>query len=117
MAYWRGLRRQNAVSADESARGAGEPGSGGTLGLLLHQDPLEQGTFHGYLGNNPALVVLAIGPEGGFSSEEADQFLGEGFNPLLMGNTILRTETAALYAAAAVRIILMERTSWIHRPR
>jgi 16S rRNA (uracil1498-N3)-methyltransferase len=104
MAYWRGLRLRNAVSA-------------GTLGLLLHQDPLEQGTFHGYLSNSPALVVLAVGPEGGFSSEEADQFLREGFNPLLMGNTILRTETAALYAAAAVRIILMERTSWIHRPR
>jgi 16S rRNA (uracil1498-N3)-methyltransferase len=117
MAYWHSLRRGNAVSGAESARCSGENNPAGVLGLLLHHNPLEQGTFHGYLSGSPALVVLAIGPEGGFSPKEADRFLMEGFNPLLMGNAILRCETAALYAAAAVRIILMERTSWIHRPR
>jgi 16S rRNA (uracil1498-N3)-methyltransferase len=82
------------------------------LGILFHQDPLAQGGFHDYLSINPDLVALAIGPEGGFSPEEVSRFLTAGFKPLVIGNTILRTETAALYAAAAVRIILLENTAW-----
>jgi 16S rRNA (uracil1498-N3)-methyltransferase len=83
-----------------------------SLGIIFHQDPLAQGGFHDYLNDNPDLVVLAIGPEGGFSPEEVAEFLAAGFKPLVIGNTILRTETAALYAAAAVRIILLEKTAW-----
>lgn len=82
------------------------------VGILLHQEPLEKGTFHEYLGNCPDFVVLAVGPEGGFSPGEVSLFLTAGFRPVLMGNTILRTETAALYAAAAIRIILLENESW-----
>jgi 16S rRNA (uracil1498-N3)-methyltransferase len=83
------------------------------LGLLFHQTPLEQTSLHGYLGSGPDLVVLAIGPEGGFSSKEVSRFLGAGFLPLTIGDTVLRTETAALYGAAAIRIILLERASWL----
>ncbi|MDR2185190.1 MAG: 16S rRNA (uracil(1498)-N(3))-methyltransferase [Treponema sp.] len=86
------------------------------LGLFLHQDPLEKGTFHEYLSRDPELVAIAVGPEGGFSPAETRRFLEADFKPLIMGNTILRTETAALYAAAVVRIILLERASWIHKP-
>jgi 16S rRNA (uracil1498-N3)-methyltransferase len=94
------------------------------LGIILHQDPLEpdrslgstgplaQGSFHDYLSINPDLVALAVGPEGGFSPEEVLKFLTAGFKPLVIANTVLRTETAALYAAAAVRIILLENTTW-----
>jgi 16S rRNA (uracil1498-N3)-methyltransferase len=82
------------------------------VGIILHQEPLEQGSFHDYLYNKPTLVVLAVGPEGGFSSGEAARFMEAGFKPLLMGGTILRTETAALYGAAAVRILLLESASW-----
>ncbi|MDR0689083.1 MAG: 16S rRNA (uracil(1498)-N(3))-methyltransferase [Spirochaetaceae bacterium] len=96
-AYWQGLR-------DQYPR---------TLGLLLHQAPLGEGTLHGYLSTDPELVVLAVGPEGGFSSGEAARFLAHGFKPMVIGNTIFRVETAALYAAAAVRIILLERASWM----
>jgi 16S rRNA (uracil1498-N3)-methyltransferase len=97
LAYWDTLRE----------------GCPGALGLLLHQAPLEQGTFHGYLGTRPGLVAIAVGPEGGFSPQEAARFLAAGFKPLVMGDTILRTETAALYAAAAIRIILLESASWL----
>jgi 16S rRNA (uracil1498-N3)-methyltransferase len=83
------------------------------VGLLIHQDPLEQGSFHGYLSKRPDLVVLAVGPEGGFSPEEASRWVAAGFKPLTMGTTVLRTETAALYAAAAIRIILLESASWM----
>jgi 16S rRNA (uracil1498-N3)-methyltransferase len=94
------------------------------VGILLHQEPLaspegdlEQGTFHEYLYNEPEFVVVAVGPEGGFSSAEAARFMAEGFKPLVMGTTILRTETAALYAVAAVRIILLENSSWALKAR
>jgi len=83
-----------------------------TLGLVLHQEPLEKGTLHGYLRNDPDFVVLAVGPEGGFSPGELTQFIKTGFRPLLMGNTILRTETAALYGIAAIRTILLESEAW-----
>ena len=82
------------------------------IGLLLHQEPLAKGTFHDYLGNCPDFIALAVGPEGGFSPGEVSLFLAAGWKPLLMGNTILRTETAALYGMAAIRIILLESESW-----
>ena len=82
------------------------------LGLVLHQEPLEKGTLHGYLRNDPDFVVLAVGPEGGFSPGELTQFIETDFRPLLMGNTILRTETAALYGIAAIRTILLESEAW-----
>jgi 16S rRNA (uracil1498-N3)-methyltransferase len=86
------------------------------LGILFHQEPLEKGTFHGYLCNCPDFVALAVGPEGGFSPGEVSLLMKAGFKPLLMGDTILRTETAALYGTAAIRIILLENEAWTPRP-
>ena len=88
-----------------------EPG-GGRLALVLHEAPLAQKGLHGYLGNAPAEIVLCVGPEGGFAPDEVDFLLGAGFRPLLLPGAILRTETAALFAVAAVEIILSERSSW-----
>jgi len=89
----------------------------GVAGLLFHHLPLadaglEKISLHGYLDADPEAVVLAIGPEGGFSPAEAGRFLSAGFRPFTIGDTILRTETAALYAQAAVRMLLLERDSW-----
>jgi len=75
-------------------------------------DPLEKDSFHRYLYTIPPLIVLAIGPEGGFSGEELSRFASAGFKQLSLGSAILRTETAALFGAAAVKIILMERSWW-----
>jgi len=84
-----------------------------SLGIVFSPDqPLEQGGFHRYLSSEPLRVVLAVGPEGGFSAGELGRFLDAGFKPLGMGPAVLRTETAALYGAAAVRIILMEKKWW-----
>jgi 16S rRNA (uracil1498-N3)-methyltransferase len=82
------------------------------LGLLFHHEGLAQEGLHGYLNNIPSLVALAVGPEGGFSGSEVSLFMERGFKPLTIGDTVLRTETAALYCAAAVRILLLERESW-----
>lgn len=50
-------------------------------------------------------VTLLIGPEGDFSPEEVEMSVKAGFIPATFGNTRLRTETAALYALAAIHII------------
>jgi len=85
-----------------------------TLGLLFHHQNLglEKTTLHEYLINIPKTAVMAVGPEGGFSDNEVSRFLEAGFKPMTVGNTILRTETAVLYCAAALRTILLERDSW-----
>ena len=44
----------------------------------------------------PQQIVIAIGPEGGFTVEEVDQARHAGFVPVGLGPRILRTETAAL---------------------
>jgi 16S rRNA (uracil1498-N3)-methyltransferase len=88
----------------------------GALGIFFHQIPLEKASLHGYLGKGPEIVALAVGPEGGFSSGEAALFLAAGFKPLTIGDTVLRTETAALYGAAAIRTILLESNSWLQKP-
>ncbi|MCL2231036.1 MAG: 16S rRNA (uracil(1498)-N(3))-methyltransferase [Treponema sp.] len=92
----------------------------GTAGILFHhreienspKKGLEQKSLHGYLNNDPKIVTLAIGPEGGFSDKEAALFMENGFKPITIGDTILRTETAALYCAAAIRVLLLEKDSW-----
>ncbi|MGI8560282.1 MAG: 16S rRNA (uracil(1498)-N(3))-methyltransferase [Luteimonas sp.] len=48
-------------------------------------------------------VVLAVGPEGGWSPLDRQQLLASGFRGLRMGPRILRTETAALAAIAALQ--------------
>ena len=47
-------------------------------------------------------IIVMIGPEGDFSHEEAEMALAAGFIPVHLGASRLRTETAALTAAAAV---------------
>lgn len=53
-------------------------------------------------------ITVMIGPEGDFSKEEAEMALAAGFIPVHLGQSRLRTETAALTAAAAVYIHWMK---------
>jgi len=46
-------------------------------------------------------VTVLIGPEGDFSPEEARLAVQEGYQPVTLGTSRLRTETAAVTAAAA----------------
>ena len=55
--------------------------------------------LEGYAGNQ---ITVMIGPEGDFSKDEAEMALAAGFIPVHLGQSRLRTETAALTAAAAV---------------
>jgi 16S rRNA (uracil1498-N3)-methyltransferase len=74
--------------------------------LLL---PWEEGTvpLKRILRANPGItnIVVLIGPEGGFSAQEAEKAKEKGFHAVSLGQNILRTETAAI---AALSMILYE---------
>ena len=53
-------------------------------------------------------IIVMIGPEGDFSHSEAEAALAAGFIPVHLGESRLRTETAALTAAASVYFRYME---------
>ena len=68
-----------------------------TLRDVLRQAP------PGYAGRFPPFTVhLMVGPEGGFTREEADIARGYGLVTVGLGPRILRGETAGLVAAALV---------------
>lgn len=50
-------------------------------------------------------VLVVIGPEGGFSHNEADAALQAGARVISLGRRILRTETAGLYVATIVDFV------------
>lgn len=52
-------------------------------------------------GCTPRITIL-IGPEGDFSPAEVDAAIAAGFSPLTLGDSRLRTETAAVAAVAGV---------------
>ncbi len=54
------------------------------------------------IGDNS--VAVLIGPEGDFSPSEISQALECGFQPVSLGNTRLRTETAAVVACHSVHL-------------
>ncbi len=56
--------------------------------------------------NSPANAVTFLsGPEGGLSSAEEDAALARGFVPVTLGRRVLRAETAALAALAALLVV------------
>ena len=48
--------------------------------------------------------ILMIGPEGDFSPTELEMALSKGFQPVALGNTRLRTETAGIVGAVLMTI-------------
>jgi 16S rRNA (uracil1498-N3)-methyltransferase len=73
-----------------------------TLFLL----PWEEGTvpIKRILRANPGMknIIVLIGPEGGFSAQEAEMAHGKGFHLVSLGPNILRTETAAIAALSMI---------------
>jgi 16S rRNA (uracil1498-N3)-methyltransferase len=57
-------------------------------------------------------IVLAIGPEGGWTSGEIERLEGAGFEPSGLSDGILRAETAALAAVSVVRTLSLKGGAW-----
>jgi 16S rRNA (uracil1498-N3)-methyltransferase len=53
----------------------------------------------------PASIALAVGPEGGFTKDETELFLADGFLPITLGKRILRTETTAIVMAGVIQYL------------
>lgn len=53
-------------------------------------------------GRNPASVIVAVGPEGDFTTNELDAALRAGFIPITLGAQTLRSETAAVVALSVL---------------
>lgn len=84
-----------AVSANEAE-----------LKLMLYEGETAWSFVEGFGSLKPQSVALLIGPEGGFSPEEVEMAQGVGFLPVSLGPRIMRTETAAIVAAALVQSYL-----------
>ena len=50
-------------------------------------------------------VLILIGPEGDFSEEEVELAIKNGFRPISLGKSRLRTETAALVACHTIHVL------------
>ena len=53
----------------------------------------------------PASVIVAIGPEGGFDPLEFRHFSRRGFQPISLGDRIMRTETVTIAITAILQYI------------
>ncbi|MEA1911075.1 MAG: 16S rRNA (uracil(1498)-N(3))-methyltransferase [Spirochaetota bacterium] len=100
----------NSVTIDE----LGEiDDSVGDIGLFFHQEALDSGSLHRYLGSGSGKVLLVVGPEGGLSDRETDILFEKKFSSVYLKTNILRAETAAVYVIGAVQTILLESANWI----
>jgi 16S rRNA (uracil1498-N3)-methyltransferase len=111
VAHWQGVvasaceqcgrNRVPAVAAPLSlAQWLGECGSG----RLLFLSPLAEARLAD-LPAPTAMDCLVAGPEGGFEADEIAALRAAGATPVRLGPRVLRTETAALAALAAMQTL------------
>jgi 16S rRNA (uracil1498-N3)-methyltransferase len=72
-------------------------------GLRLILDPEGELALAALSVQADTSVVLAVGPEGGWSPTDREQLRAAGFQGMKLGPRILRTETAGLAAIAALQ--------------
>ena len=82
--------------------------------LLARHTATQRFIAHCYEGEKPLLqhachrgadVLVLIGPEGDFSPEEVQRALAAGYQPVSLGTSRLRTETAGVVAVATVQLV------------
>lgn len=69
---------------------------------LVGYVPEKDNSITAYKHHSPTLLL--IGPEGDFSEDEVAVLIEKQFTPVTIGNSVLRTETAAVAALSALRI-------------
>lgn len=70
--------------------------------LIAHCVPQNRSDLGSIITSQNKFIFL-VGPEGDFRKEEIQLALESGFNPVTLGESRLRTETAAVYIAAYLR--------------
>jgi 16S rRNA (uracil1498-N3)-methyltransferase len=77
-----------------------------TLKLFFWEKEQQQSLQHAHEKNaDTKSVLLVVGPEGGFTAEEAELARARGFEPIHLGRRILRAETAAVTALSLVQFL------------
>jgi len=75
----------------------------GARRILLYEEERHHPLARALAGPVPEEVWLLVGPEGGFTPQEAEAAGQAGFTACTLPGALLRAETAALAAAAVVR--------------
>lgn len=74
------------------------------LNLIAHCEETDKKSLKSVLKPNESTTIL-IGPEGDFSAKEIQLALENNYIPVTLGNTRLRTETAAIVACHSVAFV------------
>ena len=72
--------------------------------FIAHCEETDKNSFKNEVKKDEKITIL-IGPEGDFSSKEINLTIENNFIPVTLGNTRLRTETAALVACHTIALI------------
>lgn len=72
--------------------------------FIAHCEETDKKSFKNEVNKDEKVTIL-IGPEGDFSTKEINLAIENGFIPVTLGNTRLRTETAALVACHTIALI------------
>ncbi|WP_152286337.1 16S rRNA (uracil(1498)-N(3))-methyltransferase [Flavicella marina] len=72
--------------------------------FIAHCEEQDKKSFKTEIRKSTDITIL-IGPEGDFSKKEIDKALANNFTPVTLGNSRLRTETAALVACHSVAFV------------
>ncbi len=112
LAHWRGVV---ASACEQSARAVlpevSEPlpllqavAEAGLPTARYILSPLAETGIASMTGPGDQRLLIAVGPEGGWSARDLQSLQGAGFNGIRLGPRILRTETAGLAAIAALQL-------------
>jgi 16S rRNA (uracil1498-N3)-methyltransferase len=74
--------------------------------LIAHCLPQQKQSLFSFIQNSSFIIhhsLILIGPEGDFTEKEIEIALEKNFQPIALGNTRLRTETAGIVAASLLR--------------
>lgn len=82
-----------------------------TLGLIAYENNGDYASFNNALKDVDKYnkIAIVIGPEGGFSNDEVDYLVKQGFKNISLGKRILRSETASMYALSVIAFYLESR--------
>lgn len=98
--WWLPVVAGSAEAPDESTAAVAGRLASAAAGLVLHEQAEERLTV---VELPPAgEIVLVVGPEGGITTDEVDQFVAAGARAVRLGAAVLRTSTAGTAALAVL---------------